>query len=61
MLAHMCLNIELESMRSLDPSQIGNGSENWFNILKRARGSCNDLIYNGHTFVAVLTTMTWMV
>jgi hypothetical protein len=34
---------------------------NWFNILKRVIGDCNDFVYSGHTFVVILTTMTWMV
>ncbi|CAM6063320.1 unnamed protein product [Sphagnum tenellum] len=46
-------------LRPLDPSQTENGSENWFNTLKRAGGGCNDLIFSGHMFVAVLTAMAW--
>ncbi|CAK9196290.1 unnamed protein product [Sphagnum troendelagicum] len=46
-------------LRPLDPSQTGNGSENWFSTLKRAGGGCNDLVYSGHMYVAVLTAMAW--
>lgn len=31
----------------------------WYNLLKRAGGGCNDLIYSGHILVAVLTAMAW--
>lgn len=48
-------------LRPLDPAQSGNGSENWFNTLKRAGGGCNDLVFSGHMFVAVLTAMAWTV
>jgi hypothetical protein len=48
-------------LRPLDPSQTGNGSENWFSTLKRAGGGCNDLVYSGHMYVAVLTAMAWTV
>ncbi|KAK6940033.1 Sphingomyelin synthase-like domain [Dillenia turbinata] len=31
----------------------------WFNLLKKAGGGCNDLLYSGHLLVAVLTAMAW--
>ncbi|CAN0921598.1 Protein PHLOEM UNLOADING MODULATOR [Linum grandiflorum] len=31
----------------------------WYNLLTKAGGGCNDLIYSGHMFVAVLTAMAW--
>ncbi|KAM7252957.1 hypothetical protein ACFE04_025575 [Oxalis oulophora] len=31
----------------------------WYNLLKKAGGGCNDLIYSGHMLVAVLTAMAW--
>lgn len=31
----------------------------WYNLLKKAGGGCNDLIYSGHILVAVLTAMAW--
>ncbi|GFS37503.1 sphingomyelin synthetase family protein [Actinidia rufa] len=31
----------------------------WYNLLKRAGGGCNDLLYSGHMLVAVLTAMAW--
>ncbi|KAJ0971991.1 hypothetical protein J5N97_019950 [Dioscorea zingiberensis] len=31
----------------------------WYQLLKRAEGGCNDLLYSGHMFVAVLTAMAW--
>ncbi|KAG8378096.1 hypothetical protein BUALT_Bualt08G0102700 [Buddleja alternifolia] len=35
------------------------GSSQWYNLLKRASGGCNDLLYSGHMLVAVLTAMAW--
>lgn len=46
-------------LRPMDPAQTGQGPENWFNTLKRAGGGCNDLVYSGHMYVAVLTAMAW--
>ncbi|KAJ3675154.1 hypothetical protein LUZ60_004196 [Juncus effusus] len=37
---------------------IGEAS-NWYNLLKKASGGCNDLMYSGHMLVAVLTAMAW--
>lgn len=31
----------------------------WYNLLKKAGGGCNDLIFSGHILVAVLTAMAW--
>lgn len=31
----------------------------WHSLLTKAGGGCNDLIYSGHMFVAVLTAMAW--
>ncbi|CAD6244236.1 unnamed protein product [Miscanthus lutarioriparius] len=31
----------------------------WYHLLRKSSGSCNDLIYSGHMFVAVLTAMAW--
>ncbi|KAJ6820029.1 uncharacterized protein M6B38_398970 [Iris pallida] len=31
----------------------------WYQLLKRASGGCNDLMYSGHMLVAVLTAMAW--
>ncbi|CAN1789630.1 Histone-lysine N-methyltransferase SUVR5, partial [Linum perenne] len=31
----------------------------WYNLLMKAGGGCNDLIYSGHMFVVVLTSMAW--
>ncbi|CAN1128545.1 Histone-lysine N-methyltransferase SUVR5 [Linum perenne] len=31
----------------------------WYNLLTKAGGGCNDLIYSGHIFVVVLTAMAW--
>lgn len=31
----------------------------WYQLLKRASGGCNDLLYSGHMLVAVLTAMAW--
>ncbi|MFS8018174.1 putative sphingomyelin synthase-like domain-containing protein [Helianthus anomalus] len=31
----------------------------WINLLKKAGGGCNDLLYSGHMVVAVLTAMAW--
>lgn len=31
----------------------------WYNLLKKAGGGCNDLLYSGHMLVAVLTAMAW--
>ncbi|KAG6592320.1 uncharacterized protein LOC111432726 [Cucurbita moschata] len=31
----------------------------WYNVLKKAGGGCNDLVYSGHMLVAVLTAMAW--
>lgn len=33
----------------------------WYNLLKKAGGGCNDLLYSGHMLVAVLTAMAWTV
>jgi hypothetical protein len=55
------VQIFVNILRPLDPSQTEDGSENWFNTLKRAGGGCNDLIFSGHIFVAVLTAMAWTV
>lgn len=33
----------------------------WYQLLKKAGGGCNDLMYSGHMLVAVLTAMAWMV
>ncbi|XP_024386487.1 protein PHLOEM UNLOADING MODULATOR [Physcomitrium patens] len=46
-------------LRPMDPAKIGKGPENWFNTLKRAGGGCNDLVFSGHMYVAVLTAMAW--
>lgn len=46
-------------LRPMDPAQTGQGQENWFNALKRAGGGCNDLVFSGHIYVAVLTAMAW--
>ncbi|KAL0351609.1 UNVERIFIED_CONTAM: hypothetical protein Scaly_1549600 [Sesamum calycinum] len=35
------------------------GSSSWYNLLKKAGGGCNDLLYSGHMLVAVLTAMAW--
>ncbi|KAH0456079.1 hypothetical protein IEQ34_013986 [Dendrobium chrysotoxum] len=32
----------------------------WYQLLKKAGGGCNDLMYSGHMLVAVLTAMAWM-
>ncbi|KAJ1696302.1 hypothetical protein LUZ63_004814 [Rhynchospora breviuscula] len=37
---------------------VGEGST-WYQLLKRASGGCNDLMYSGHMLVAVLTAMAW--
>lgn len=37
------------------------GSTPWYNLLKKAGGGCNDLLYSGHMLVAVLTAMAWTV
>ncbi|VAI84388.1 unnamed protein product [Triticum turgidum subsp. durum] len=31
----------------------------WYHLVNKAGGGCNDLIYSGHMFVAVLTAMAW--
>ncbi|XP_059630334.1 protein PHLOEM UNLOADING MODULATOR [Cornus florida] len=31
----------------------------WYNLLKKAEGGCNDLVFSGHMLVAVLTAMAW--
>ncbi|KAF3445497.1 hypothetical protein FNV43_RR10673 [Rhamnella rubrinervis] len=31
----------------------------WYNVLKKAEGGCNDLVFSGHMLVAVLTAMAW--
>ncbi|CAL9178246.1 unnamed protein product [Musa hybrid cultivar] len=31
----------------------------WYQLLKKAGGGCNDLLYSGHMLVAVLTAMAW--
>ncbi|KAL5714913.1 hypothetical protein ACHQM5_016814 [Ranunculus cassubicifolius] len=31
----------------------------WYRIITAAGGGCNDLMYSGHMFVAVLTAMAW--
>lgn len=33
----------------------------WYNLLKKAEGGCNDLVYSGHMLVATLTAMAWTV
>ena len=33
----------------------------WYHLVNKAGGGCNDLIYSGHMFVAVLTAMAWTV
>ncbi|KAJ6817188.1 uncharacterized protein M6B38_411590 [Iris pallida] len=33
----------------------------WYQLLTRASGGCNDLMYSGHMFVAVLTAMAWTI
>lgn len=33
----------------------------WYQLLKKAGGGCNDLLYSGHMLVAVLTAMAWTV
>lgn len=48
-------------LRPMDPAQTGHGPENWFSTLKRAGGGCNDLVFSGHMYVAVLTAMAWQV
>jgi hypothetical protein len=48
-------------LRPMDPAQTGQGPENWFSTLKRAGGGCNDLVFSGHMYVAVLTAMAWQV
>ncbi|PIN23162.1 hypothetical protein CDL12_04126 [Handroanthus impetiginosus] len=35
------------------------GASSWYNLLKKAGGGCNDLLYSGHMLVAVLTAMAW--
>ncbi|KAF3337667.1 hypothetical protein FCM35_KLT18254 [Carex littledalei] len=37
---------------------VGEGST-WYQLLKRASGGCNDLMYSGHMLVSVLTAMAW--
>ena len=37
------------------------GESAWINLLKKAGGDCNDLLYSGHMLVAVLTAMAWTV
>lgn len=39
---------------------VGEGST-WYQLLKRASGGCNDLMYSGHMLVSVLTAMAWTV
>ncbi|KAG0472576.1 hypothetical protein HPP92_014433 [Vanilla planifolia] len=41
----------------LRPS-VGEGST-WSQLLKKASGGCNDLMYSGHMLVAALTAMAW--
>ncbi|KAF9601597.1 hypothetical protein IFM89_020513 [Coptis chinensis] len=31
----------------------------WHSLLTKSGGGCNDLVYSGHMFVAVLTAMAW--
>ncbi|PKA61631.1 hypothetical protein AXF42_Ash018612 [Apostasia shenzhenica] len=31
----------------------------WYQLLKKASGGCNDLMYSGHMLVAALTAMAW--
>jgi hypothetical protein len=33
----------------------------WYHLLKKASGGCNDLMYSGHMLVSVLTAMAWTV
>ncbi|KAL3840116.1 hypothetical protein ACJIZ3_024707 [Penstemon smallii] len=35
------------------------GSSQWYNLLKKGGGGCNDLMYSGHMLVATLTAMAW--
>ncbi|KAK4434687.1 hypothetical protein Salat_0631500 [Sesamum alatum] len=35
------------------------GSSSWYNLLTKAGGGCNDLLFSGHMFVATLTAMAW--
>ncbi|KAM3208962.1 hypothetical protein ACQJBY_063569 [Aegilops geniculata] len=50
--AHMSFLIDI-----LRPSA-GEGPS-WYHLVNKAGGGCNDLIYSGHMFVAVLTAMAW--
>lgn len=34
-------------------------TSSWYQLLKRASGGCNDLMYSGHMFLAVITAMAW--
>ncbi|KAF5779939.1 putative sphingomyelin synthase-like domain-containing protein [Helianthus annuus] len=38
---------------------VPSGEAAWINLLKKAGGGCNDLLYSGHMLVAVLTAMAW--
>ncbi|KAK9069679.1 hypothetical protein SSX86_011583 [Deinandra increscens subsp. villosa] len=38
---------------------VPSGEAAWINLLKKAGGGCNDLVYSGHMLVAVLTAMAW--
>ncbi|XP_071719026.1 protein PHLOEM UNLOADING MODULATOR [Rutidosis leptorrhynchoides] len=38
---------------------VPSGESAWINLLKKAGGGCNDLLYSGHMLVAVLTAMAW--
>ncbi|XBI36552.1 hypothetical protein VPH35_122048 [Triticum aestivum] len=50
--AHMSFLVDI-----LRPSA-GEGPS-WYHLVNKAGGGCNDLIYSGHMFVAVLTAMAW--
>lgn len=38
---------------------VSEGSLQWYQLLKKGSGGCNDLLYSGHMLVAVLTAMAW--
>ncbi|XP_073395253.1 protein PHLOEM UNLOADING MODULATOR isoform X2 [Physcomitrium patens] len=47
-------------LRPRDPAKTGQTGYDWFNTFKNsAAGGCNDLMFSGHVFVAVLTAMAW--
>lgn len=45
----------------MEPIQNELEQKSWFSTLRRAGGGCNDLIFSGHMYVAVLTAMAWQV